>query len=395
MQPLLGGPRAGLVAADVAESLSLVRGAQVRHGLDVLDLTDTPTTEILPFAAGSVTWSYRPPDPLAGQANAVTAVRRSATLDVPGVVTVNLFARRLRLWTEMRLASGGWARWYLGVFAATSPKLDDDGTVLRRSLTLADKSYLWSQTLLVDPVHLDATTVAVAWVQADLASRFGESRFAIAAGVDQVGGAGLTFDSGVDCLTMYSSVLGAVGYDQLTTDETGAPASQPLAALAGRGVEEIYGAGQRKIVPAGSVEPLLPSLPNVIRFVARQGPASGGSEGNGIYTVRNQSTGPASIDSRGAQVSLTVQVDAVDQPTLVAVGDAEKQRYFAGGGVRFAGSVGLNPRHADRDVISILLPRLSMTDPGAWLVTDWTYPLGDLSQSSSAVMSITAEKRVP
>lgn len=377
----------------VDDALSLASGASVRHGVDVLDSTDTPTGETLDFSTGSVTWSYRPPDPLAGQQNAVTAVRRQASLVLPGDVTVDLVSRRFRAWTEWLLADGSWNRWYLGVFVASAPKTSDDGSMVSHAVDLADKSWIWSQTTLTDPVHLDATEAAIPWVKADLASRFGETRFAISGDpAATVGGNGLTFDSGNDLLSLYSSVLGSVGNDQLTTDETGAAASQPLSVLAGRGPQTSYGPGLRKIVAAASVEPVVPNLPNVIRFVARQGPASGGTEGNGIYTVRNQSTGPASIDSRGFEVSVTVQVDAYDQATLESVGDANKQRYFAGGGLKLTGSIGLDPTLGDQAVIGVTLPRLGLT--GNWIVTQWVYPMGAMTQSSDALVSITAEAKV-
>jgi hypothetical protein len=393
-------PETALTLASTPEALTaldLAYGATVRHGLDVLDTSDVETGESLPFVSGSVTWSYRPPDPLAGQQNAVTAVRRQATLAVDGAITLNLLARRVRLWTEFLLPDGRWARWILGVFMATNPKTDDDGVVLSKQVSLADKSYLWSQTTLTDPIFIASTQAAIPWVTADLGTRFGETRFAITGDITAtVGGSGLTFDSGADLLTVYSQVLEAIGNDQLTTDETGAAASQPLAVLAGKGPQATYGAGARKIVPASSIEPLVPSVPNVVRFVARQGPSSGGSEGNGIYTVTNQSTGPGSVDQRGYDVPLTVQVDAPDQATLVLIGDANKQRYFAGGGLRFTGSIGLNPTLGDQAVLSIVLPRLGMSDPAqAWIVTGWTYPLGPMTQASDALMSITAEARVP
>lgn len=380
----------------IDDALSLVSGANVRHGLDVLDNRDLPTGETLRFTEGSVTWSYRPPDPLDGQQNATTAVRRQGSLKVPGDISINLFARRLRLWTEWQLPDATWNRWYLGVFLANIPRLSDDGNIVSRDLDLADKSWIWSQTTITDPIHLDSTQTAIPWVKADLTSRFSESRFAISGDVTAtVGGNGLTFDSGTDMLTVYSTVLRSIGNDDLTTDETGAAASQPMSVLSGKGPSATYGAGARKIVLAGDVSALIPSLPNVVRFVARQGPSSGGSEGNGIYTVKNQSTGPASIDSRGFEVSIPVQVDAVDQDTLVSLGDAEKQRWFAGGGNTFSGSIGLNPTLGDRDVIAIDLPRLGISSSESWIITSWNYPLGDMTKSSDALMQITAEQRVP
>lgn len=395
MQALLAAPRDGLVEADVKEALSLQRGGQFRHGVDVLDRYDQPTGDQQPFTSASVDWNYRPPDLTSGQENAVAAVLRQGSLELVGAPSVDLASRRFQLWTEMRLRTGGWARWPLGVFVATNPTVSDDGLTVRRVLSLADKSWLWFIATLTDAVHVPATAVAVDYVKADLTSRFGETRFAFAASSATVGGNGLVIEAGTSWLELYSRVLASVGFDQLTADESGAPASQSLATLAGKGAEMIYGAGQGKVLTAGSIEPLLPNMPNVVRFTSRQGPSSHGTEGNGIYTARNASTGPASIAQRGYEVPITVQVDAYDQATLVAVGDAEKQRYFAGGGLRWSGQVGLNPRHSHRDVIALGLPRLGLNSDSSWLVTSWHYPLLPMTQDSAALMTLTAERRVP
>jgi hypothetical protein len=394
VQALTGGPRAALTAAAVSEALDLKRGGHIRHGITVLDTAGNDTTETLRFTSATVTWSYRPPDLTAGQQAEVAAVRRQASVQTAGAVSINLVTRRLRLWTEWQLADSSWARFHLGVFVIVNPgALADDGVVLTRTLQLADKSYLWQLATLTDPLTVAAATAVVAWIKADLTSRFGETSFAITDTGATLGGA-VTFESGTTWLEVYSSLLAAVAYDQLIADEDGHPASTPLATLTGKGPERAFGPGLGKIVEAGSLEPLQPVLPNRLRFTARQGPASGGSVGNGIYIVDNASAGPASISSRGYVVEQRVDVEAYDQATLVAVGDAEKQRYFAGGGDKFTGSVALNPRASDRDVIAITLPRLSITGT-TWLVTDWTYPMNPaLADSGSILMPIVAERRV-
>lgn len=395
MQPLLGHPRESLDEAAVAEALALGRGAKIRHGHDVLDLSDLlQPDEQLPVdadAGGSVTWSYRPPDRVTGQSTEVAAVRRRATLVLAGDTTINLHARRIRLWSEVLLADGTWARFHSGVFVATNPGIADDGIVVRRNLNLADKSYEWANTPIDEPIELDGTEVATEWVMDSLTAVWGEAAFSIPTSTATVGEP-RTFEADTSWLEVYSKVLESVAYDQLTADENGRPASRPLADLAGQGVEVTYGAGDGKVLRAGQVEPLLPTLPNVIRFSARQGPSLGNTEGDGLYTVTNQSTGPASVDVRGREVVLTVQVDADDQATLGAIAEAEKQRYFAGGGMRFTGHVGFNPRHGDRDVVSFNLPRLDM-DGGDWLVTSWELPRRRITDPSAALMAVTAEKR--
>lgn len=395
MQALTGEPRESLDPVEVAETLSLVRGASVRHGVDVLDATDTPTGEVLSIIAGegSVTWSYRAPDRVSGQSSSVSAVRRRATLTVPGDTTVNLSAVRLRVWTEWLMRDGRWARFYLGVFVVVNPgAVVDDGTRTTRSVDLADKAYLWANRFLAEPLFIADGVVVTDYVKADLQTRFGETRFALPTSTATLP-MPRTFEAGTSLLDVYSRLLEAVGFDQLTADEIGRASAAGLADIAERGIEHTYAPGQGKIVTSGQVEPLQPTLPNVVRFSARQGPSLGNVEGNGLRTVRNQSSGPASIDARGGvQVELRVDVEADTQAVLDAIAAADAQRYFAGGGDRFVGSVGLNPRHSDRDVVSIQLPRLGVT--GVWNVTEWTYPLGTMEDEGSALMPITAERRV-
>lgn len=381
----------------VQEALSLSRGMTARHGVDVLNLSDRPTGETLRFESkgSSVSWDYRAADRVTGQSVDARATRRRATLAIVGNVSVNLNAVRLRVWTEWRLLDGSWARFYLGVFVIVNPgSVVDDGVLIRRTIECADKSYRWANDILEDPVFVPSGTVVVDYIKSDMTSRYGETSFAIASSSYALT-ADRVFEAGLSRLEVYSKLLESAGFDQLTADELGKPAAQSLAALAGKGREHIYGAGQGKILTAGQVEPLLPTLPNVVRFSARQGPSLGNIEGNGLRTVKNQSTGPASIDARnGEEVVLRVDVDAENQTILDEIAAADAQRYFAGGGLRFTGDVAVNPRASDRDVVGIELPRLSLTG-GTWMVTSWQYPLSDYADEAGALMRITAEMRVP
>lgn len=392
-QTLTGGPRAGLDAADVEESLALTRPPTIRHGVDVLDLTGALTNQTLDVTGGSVSWSYRPPE-LGGQrADAITAVRGQGTVDVVGPVPPDLTGVRLRPWTEWLLRTGQWARWHLGVHIVTDPgAVSDDGVLVTRSLTLADKSHEWAALTLDQPLYLPGTTVAVGWVKARLTEVFGETSFAIASS-DATIGQPRTFEAGTPWLEVLSRVLEAVGMDQLTADEDGRPASQALSTLTGQGPFASYGPGAGKLVPAGSVKQLLPSLPNVVIFSARQGPSLGNVEGNGLAIRRNEITGPASLASRkGRKITHRVDVDVDTQAALEAVANADAQRYFAGGGLTFDGRVALNPRFGNRDVIGLNHPRLNFS--GDSNVTSWNYPLRSITSEQDVLMPITAERKV-
>lgn len=392
MQPLLGGPRADLDEATVTAALDNP-SPKVRHGVTVLDSDDAETGETLPVdwqAGGDVTWAFRAADQVAGVTEDPAQVRRDATIALAGDVDEDLLiARRFLLWTELQATDGTWVRWHLGVFVPTLPAIRDDGTVVRRDLHLADKTWLWQQAKLDEPAVVPADTEALSDIAADLSNLFGES--ALFPTSTAVLPDDLFIDAGTSYLEKWNREAAAAGYDQIVCNEDGRPTTVALADLAGKGSERTYGPGYARIVPGGDVEALAPDMPNVVRFVARQGPPSPAEE-DGWVTVRNQSTGPASIDQRGYEVFRTVDVDASEQDTLEAVASAEAQRVFKGGGLRFRGRVGLCPAHSDRDVVTFIRPRLGLSGP--WLVTEWRYPLREMGSEDAALMDITAEAKV-
>ena len=393
MQPLLGGPRAHLPEPEVVAALRLEHAPLVRHGVIVLDSRDRETGEVanVDQAAGDVSWSFRAGSDVTQAATSAAVVRRTATVRLVGTPTFPLEARRLLLWTEIQAPSGVWVRFHQGVFVIANPEVRDDGTLVTRDLVLADKTSRYDALTLPTSLQIQAGTEPVGWVRAHLAAQFGETRFAFVANTAALR-EDMTFEASTSLLAVYNALLGAVGYDGLTTDEDGRPQARPLSAITGQAPEVTYGPGAAPIVTAGSLAPLLPTLPTVVRFVARQGPTLP-ELGNGIAERRNASTGPASILARGEEVPQTVEVDADSQAALEAVADAEAQRYFAGGGLSFRGQVGLNPRFSDRDVIGLVKPRLGLL-AGAWVVTEWTYPRRAVTGEGDVLMGITCEQRV-
>lgn len=391
MQQLLGGPRSALDADLVTDTLSLQYGTKVRHGVEVLDTADVLTDDVtVALIDGEVVWAYRPPDRLDGKVNEAAEVRRTASITI-GPTDIDPESYRYRAWTELQASDGTWIRFNLGVFVSTNPPVDDDGLVVTRSLKLADKTYRYRTRELEDTVVVPSGTNPVSYVVASLTSVFGETAFALPSTTVTLTSA-MVFEAGTSYLAMYNALLQVCAFDQLTVDEDlGRPRSVALEQLAGQGAEWEYGPGEGKIKVEGKVEPLIEHLPNVVRFVARQGPSLA-AEGNGITTVRNQSTGPSSIDQRGEEILQRVVVDAEDQDELDAIAAADAQRWFAGGGLRFTGRIGLNPLHSDRDVVELTKPRLGLS--GVWLPTEWRYPLRPLTGEEDALMQITCEKRV-
>lgn len=393
LQPLTAWPRGDFTADQVLAALDPETAPRVRHGAEVVDRNGVPTGAPLNFVTADVAWAYRPPDTLAGSTTQVADVRLTATLVVRGGNREHLGRSRYRLWTEWQAPDGRWPRFYKGAYVAARPSAADDGRFVQHTLKLADDTWTWNNTQPLDqPVSFDVGTEPVAWIIQDLAATYGVVVHAIS-GNTLVLDRPITFDAGTSRLAVYNSLLQAVGFDDLYCDERGRPTSGPLADPLAGGAEVSYGPGQAKIMPAGNVEPLLPSLPNVVVFVARQGPGLV-EEGNGQRTVENQWTGPASLDALGGTRNvLRVEVDATDQAAIDAVARSQAPRYFAGGGLRFSGQVVLNPRHSDRDIIRLDKARLGLD--GDWTLTSWTYPLHPgMNDPSAAVMAVTAEQRI-
>jgi len=391
MQQYLAPPRQDFALADVLASLDPERTPTIRHGVDIVDEFNVVTNAELHFIDGQVDYSYRPPDRVTGNTVEVADVRRRATIRVRGGDSTQLALARYSIWTEWLAPTGDWVRWYLGVFVSARPVADDDGRVVIRTLKLADKTFRYANRFLEEPVAVADGADPVAYVIASLGTEFGETAIAIGASEITLDRA-MVFDAGTSWLAVYNALLKAAAYDDLTCDERGRPTSRPLADQVGRGAEITYGPGQAKIMPAGNVEPLLPSLPNVAQFVARAGPSLV-EEGNGMRTRTNYTTGPASIAGRGGErVVMRIEVDATDQDAIDAIALTDSQRVFAGGGLRFSGQVLLNPRHSDRDIIRLDKARLGLA--GEWLVTSWSYPLHPIDSEQSVLMSLTAEQRV-
>jgi hypothetical protein len=399
VQPFLGGPRAAIPLEVVTRSLASP-SPRIRHGVTVLDGALNETGEELPLdldAGGHVNWDYRPTDAGLG-ATAVTGVRRSAELSIAGEVTDEFIVGRLfRLEAETQdHITGTWVPWYLGVFTAHLPGKRWDGMVVRRTLELQPREHLWASRALDDWVTVASGTNPLDVVRTDLSDVFGVEDDEFPPTVDTLV-EDMVFETGTSYLDKWTRLFSAVGLDQPITREDGQPTALVLSELDAREAEITY-APQGEVEDAGrikrdgSIEPLDPSLPNVVRYVARRGPSLP-EEGNGWATFRNEDTGPGSITSRGFEVFRSVDADASDQSQLEAFGVGDSQRLFAGGGRRFVGQVGWNPAHSDRDVVSFIRAGLGI-DGGDWLVTSWSLPLRRVDGESAVVMPLTAEQRV-
>jgi hypothetical protein len=125
-------------------------------------------------------------------------------------------------------------------------------------------------------------------------------------------------------LRIFNDLAAAVNYRGCWADHDGKFRSEPYATPAVRPPEFTFDADDVDVTIVGQTRTLIEDIwkvPNQWKFV-QQNRTTVPTDGDGLYTVPNQSTGPTSIDARGGLkwVKRTV-VDVADQASLVAYGD--------------------------------------------------------------------------
>lgn len=398
MQGVLAGPRAelGLTAAEINEAYSYRFGASISHRVTVLDTDDDPTGETIPVdkrAGGSVSWNYRPSDSGGSVSTSTTAVRRRASITLAGPVEVNVLARRYRVESHFMSRSGIWVPAYLGVFRAVLPAAADNGVYVTRQLEMTDKSGAWLEKSLDAPLEILGDQDVVQLVKGQLLEVFGEETTAFPTPPTSALEEPMFFDVNTPYLNVWNRAFKAIGLGQVIADEYGRPAANLLSDLANKGSEKTYGPGAGKMMRAGTLSSLIPTLPNVLKFTSRRGPSLP-ELGNGITYRRNQSYGPGSIDARGGEeVSEEITTDAYNHTELEAIANSDAQRYFAGGGDRYEGDIALNPLHSDQDVVTFNHPSLGLHRV-PFNLTQWEYRLNTLESEADALMHVVGERRV-
>lgn len=393
MQEYTASPRDGLAEETVIASLAWDHSPRIEWGVDLLNTTTLADTGIsVDVRDGSVTWQYRA-RPNIGDTPSPAVVRRQGTLTYRHKAGFNPLGVLWRPWVEMTAPDGTAVRWHLGVFTVALPpyqyegESDHDGAVVWRPLQLAGRAHVWQSDETPEAVSVSLGTDLVQWVKDDLATRFDESDTTRVVGSGVTADVDYTFDAGVPWLEVYTTLLQAAGNEPLHADQDGNAVSGAVVDPTTRSAEHTYGEGTT-LLAAADIEAVTPDLPNAVRFVARNGPSLP-EEGNGIRTVYNEDVGPGSRQQRGGRTILhVVDIDAQTQTELDEQAKYWAPFYFGGGGLRYVGEVGLNPRHGDADIVELIKPVLGVS--GTWLVTSWTINLGDAA--SMATMRLEMEQ---
>ena len=184
-------------------------------------------------------------------------------------------------------------------------------------------------------------------------------------------------DQGTTRLKVINDLLGLVGYVPLWSDRDGVLRSAPDVPRAQIGPMWAYSADsvQTSTVSVDrEVSADLFAAPNRWVFVSDD-PAAGTfpAEGAGIYTVTNQSDGPASVDARRRTITQVVRLKAASQAALVVQGDqivAAAKRVAQ----QLSMKAGPNPAHWDRDVVTVADAQLGLSG-ARFEVLSWRFPL--------------------
>lgn len=174
-------------------------------------------------------------------------------------------------------------------------------------------------------------------------------------------------------LTVVNDLLKAGGYRQVWCDQLGRYRSAPYMPPGDRGTEYTYDADDAAVTIVGEDRTEttdLHEVPNVWVFTVDDPALLTPVEGNGIYTVTNQSTGPASIDARGGrEVRKVIYLDAVNQASLEQLGDERVDTDLRSAvGLRL--TTGPNPLHGHDDLVALVYGSTKR-----YLVAGWSLPL--------------------
>ena len=133
----------------------------------------------------------------------------------------------------------------------------------------------------------------------------------------------LTASSSTRWLDIINDLLAAVGYRELWVDQDGNFRTEPYQDPKTLPSEWTFDLADEKTNLVGDERTLdedVWSAPNWWRFI-RRGMSVAPVEGDGVYTVQNPTRGPSSQASIGRVRRKVVELDAVDQASLVAQGD--------------------------------------------------------------------------
>ena len=270
-------------------------------------------------------------------------------------------------------------RWEYGAFALTTPALQLFETPQEFETTGLDLLD-WLRSPIGSSYKVAAGTGYIAAVESIL------SNLGYSYGIDQASASAQlaidrvwAIDSNNTWLKVVNALLGAVTYRSLYVDRSGIFRSEPRIVESGLPSMWTYDTSLDYTIVAENVAYAIDlyGVPNKWVFVNYDPESTTQpSEGNGLYTVVNQSDGPASIDSRGGRIKTRIYKleDVKDQSSLVSRGDriVEDTKFPLN---RVNMSVGVNPIHWHWDAVTLNMSQLGILNTKftvhSWKVNFW------------------------
>lgn len=313
MQPLIAAPRDGFTADEV-RALLTGDSVTVTPGLELLDTSNVVVEDITTELArgGSVSWDNR------------DAIHASVRLSITRALTWG----KDRVRPYMVLSDGETeARFNLGVYVPTTPDTTRGENPVTYSVTGYDLLSLLQATGPGDTFTVTSGTTYFAALQTILT----DSGIGAALLID-----GTRQDTTLPAtrvwaltsppqswLRIMTDLLAEIGYVAPWMDWDGAIRSQPYQSLEDRPVEwtlDLSDAATNLVSEDRTLSIETGDVANWWRFVRKNMDATP-VEGDGIYTVENQGTGPTSQLELGRVVRRVEWLEAADQDALVAQGD--------------------------------------------------------------------------
>jgi len=162
-------------------------------------------------------------------------------------------------------------------------------------------------------------------------------------------------DSDTTTLNIVNDLLGSAGYGAIYADASGTLRARPYQSPADRAVEWTYDAQDARttVGPMRELRAEYTDAPNKWVGIIDDPEWGAVSEGDGIYTVTNQSDGVTSIDARGRTITRVERLGAANQASLVSqvnrMADSDKRVALEMPNL----SVGPNPLHGHFDVVQV------------------------------------------
>lgn len=338
---------------------------QVSAGLELLDTSDALVADISDnLVKGSVS------------RNNLAKIHGTAKLTIAQEYEWGSIRLRPTI-TLTDLLTGETQTWNMGVFLPNTPDMVGASTPAifevecYDKLAILDTPYGASYFVLIGAGYVDAVET--------LLDAVGEPH-----SIDQTSAAktlphnmAWPLDDKNTYLQIANDLLGAIGYQDLYVDRNGIFRSDLEQAAATAPVVFNYdtSAASTIISDKYSVSSDLFDIPNKWAFVNDNPAALLPTEGDGVYTVTNQSDGATSIDARGRTITRIVKLDAADQASLVSRGDriveADKEPTVV---VKLDSS--LNPEHWHRAVVTVDAPEVGIATGTRFIEQEWSANLG-------------------